>query len=238
MTPIVGRGEHRSRTSRKSKKALTLDDLGGVASNVSFVRTDARAAAPTQLSRTKLKQAFDWELTPQWPLLTADDATNVLRYIASISSSTSDSSPRPTRLCVGRAAVARALRRTGELAAVLLARDAGPPLLSAHLAALVQDSETVVCALACSSAQLGQPFGLLRASAVGVKAAHQSAEADALMTVLRSAVQQQQPAGPLPWLQSARKGLLSERQRREELQAQSAGKESASCGAGRAADGA
>ena len=69
------------------------------------------------------------------------------------------------------------------------------PNISVHLA----------YAFACSSR-----FGLLRASAVGLRAEH-FAESHELVQLLRRASQQQRPAGPLPWLDSARAGLTAER---------------------------
>lgn len=195
----------------KRKMAQTLDELGGAASNVSFVKEDARAAAPLpQLSKTKLKQAFEWDLSPQWPVLTGEEASAALRHIGEACAASS--SARPAALCVGRAAVWRALRRK-ELAAILLAREGGPPLLSAHLAALAQESQTPTCLVACSSAQLGQPFGLLRASIVGLRAAHCATD-EPLVVLLRDAAQQQRPAGPLPWLEAARALTRSSDRRR------------------------
>ena len=105
-------------------------------------------------------------------------------------------------MCLGRAKVTRALRRR-ELRALVLARDSGPPLLHAHLAALAQECGVPACVLACGSAQLGQPFGLLRASAIGLLAEH-FAESHELVARLRRAAQQQQPAGPLPCLDAVR----------------------------------
>ena len=185
----------------KPKKAQTLDDVKGVASDVvHFLRTDARAAVSTApVSRTRLKQSFEWELAPRWPLLAGDDAAAALRHVSAAAG------PLRAGLCIGRAAVTRALRRR-ELRAVVLARDAGPPLLSAHLAALAQDADAPVSLLACGSAQLGQPFGLLRASAVGLRSAHFAPE-HALVVLLKRGAQQQAPDGPLPWLNKARAGI-------------------------------
>lgn len=190
---------------RRPAKAKTLDDLGGVASTVPFLHTDSRATAPEQLSRMRLKQAFEWELAPQWPVLAGADASAVLRHVGAAAGAVP--SQKPTGFCVGRAAVERALRRR-ELAALILARDAGPALPCAHLAALAQESATPVGLLACSSAQLGQPFGLLRTSAVGLRTARSGGtEEDALVTLLTRVAQRQQPVGPLPWLSKARDGL-------------------------------
>lgn len=193
---------------QRAKKAQTLDDLGGKASNVFFVRTDAVAALPQSISHSKLKQAFDWELAPQWPLITGDNAAVILRHIGS--ACTADAAagrdpPRPGGIRLGRAAVTRALRRR-ELRAVILARDSGPPILYTHLAALAQDCGAPACLLACSSAQLGQPFGLLRASTVGLHASH-FGEDHELVALLRRAGREQQPGGPLPWLDAVRGAL-------------------------------
>ena len=193
---------------RRKPPAKTLDDLGGAASNVSFIRTDASAISKSKSSsQTKIKQAFEWDLAPRWPLLNGEEAATILRGLsqltsASDASGSSSGSARPAGLCLGRAAVSRALRRR-ELRALVIAQDSGPPVLHAHLAALAQAAGTPSCLLACGSAQLGQPFGLLRASAVGLRASHFGEEHD-LVALLTAAAQRLQPKGPLPWLDAAR----------------------------------
>ena len=201
------------RKGKAKAPAKTLDELGGAASNVHFVRTDARAAAaPAPISRTKLKHAFEWQLGPQWPLLDGEEKAKVLAQVGEACAAEAAAGrdpPRPASICVGRAAVTRTLRR-GELRALVLAQDSGPPLLYAHLAPLAQERGAPACVLACSSAQLGQPFGLLRASAVGLRA-EDFGEEHELVQLLRRASEQQRPAGPLPWLENARAGLTAER---------------------------
>ena len=202
---------------RKGRPAATLDSLDGEAhSRVSFLRTDARAAVATTASRTKLKEAFDSDLEPQWAMVSGEAASSALRLLSveAASGATSTASSRHAGLCLGRGAVARALSR-GELSAVVLAREAGAPLLVSHLAVLAQERGTSVCMLACGSAQLGQPFGLLRASAIGLHAESFGADHE-LVRLLRASAQARVPAkaraaangsdagSPLPWLGGAR----------------------------------
>ena len=192
---------------RRKPPAKTLDDLGGAASNVSFIRTDASAISKSKTSsQTKINKRRKGS-GPRWPLLNGEEAATILRGLsqltsASDASGSSSGSARPAGLCLGRAAVSRALRRR-ELRALVIAQDSGPPVLHAHLAALAQAAGTPSCLLACGSAQLGQPFGLLRASAVGLRASHFGEEHD-LVALLTAAAQRLQPKGPLPWLDAAR----------------------------------
>jgi hypothetical protein len=181
-------------SKNKRRRAATLDELGGIASSrVHFLRTDARAAAaaPTT-SRTKLKEALSSELEPQWTAATGEAAASVLRQLGQ---ECSGDAARAGML-LGRGAVGRALRRR-QLRAVVLAREAGVPLLYSHLAKLAQDAGAPVCLLACGSAQLGQPFGLLRASAVGLRADHFNEHHELVLLLRRAAGSG--GAQPLPW---------------------------------------
>jgi ribosomal protein L7Ae-like RNA K-turn-binding protein len=228
---------------KRKKAAATLDSLGGEAARVvHFLRTDAKAALPSAASNTKLKEAFASELDPQWSIATASTTNGMLRGLGShyakmeasasasstgtsaVSSSSIGASSKRHGLCLGRGAVARAVRRR-ELSAVVLAKEAGPPLLYAHLAPLAQETGTPICLLNCSSAQLGQPFGLLRASAVGLRADSFGAEHELVELLRRSesskgvSASSEAPTGaaestrtrePVPWLKGpVRTALLS-----------------------------
>jgi ribosomal protein L7Ae-like RNA K-turn-binding protein len=159
---------------KKRKLAATLDDLSGDASKrVAFIRADARAAvsAPAGPSRTQLKAAAASPFDPQWPLVRGETASALLQRIGTDCVAREDGATRArSGVVVGLGAVSRALRR-GALSAVVLAHDSGPPLFSAHVPVLAQKHGTAACVLACASAQLGQPFGLLRAATVGLDAA-------------------------------------------------------------------
>ena len=185
--------------------ALTLEDLDGDASKrVSFLRTDARAAIATvPTSMTALKEAFVSELEPKWVAASGELAAAVLRQIGHACAAVAPAhAPQRQPLAgihLGRSCVCRALKRRA-LRAVVLAREAGPPLLYAHLAALAQEAGATVALLACSSAHLGQPFGLLRASAVGLDA-ELFPEAHPLVALVEAAAGTGQR---LPWLTESR----------------------------------
>jgi ribosomal protein L7Ae-like RNA K-turn-binding protein len=192
-----GIGTSNPPTMPKRRRAATVDDLGGVASNrVHFVRTDARPASAPAASRSKLKEALSSELEPQWKDAPRDLAAGIMQNLGAVSSGDAR-----IGVVTGRRAVARALRN-GALRAVLIAREAGVPLLYAHLAALAQDSCTPVCVLACGSAQLGQPFGLLRASAIGLRTESFGHEHE-LVRLLVGAAGDGGKA-PLPWVITGR----------------------------------
>ena len=161
---------------KPQRAAATLDELASagetVVSRVPFLRTDARAMQqPAGKSKSKMKQAFASDLEPNWPAASAEASSHILGLLGVECGSGDGGRNRASCVCLGRSAVARALKRNS-LAALILAKDAGVPLLYSHLAVLAQASGTPVCVVACSSAQLGQPFGLLRASAVGLRKEH------------------------------------------------------------------
>ena len=209
------------RKRKRGLSAVTLDGLGGeAASRVSFVRTDARAAVATTASRTKLKEAFDSDLEPQWATFSGDAGASVLRLLGveDANDATPTASSRRNGFCLGHDAVARALSRE-KLSAVILAREAGSPLLVSHLAVLAQERGIAVCMLAHGSAQLGQPSGLLRASAIGLRAESFGADHELVRLLRASQAHVSAKAraaadgaeaeaaglhGPLQWLGAAR----------------------------------
>ncbi|KAL1529491.1 hypothetical protein AB1Y20_000437 [Prymnesium parvum] len=164
---------------RQKTEALTLHELGGKASRkVSFLRTDATALIDAAPSNTKLKAALASPLEPQWPVVGKEDCEAVLQWLGELSSSTLQDGGAAGGMVMGLQAVTRSLRRE-ELRAVVLARDSHAPILYAHIPLIAQlqtqrdpQRAVVVKRLPCSSAQLGQPFGLLRASVVGLRTAH------------------------------------------------------------------
>jgi ribosomal protein L7Ae-like RNA K-turn-binding protein len=196
---------------KKRKAAVTLDELDGVASRaVPFLRTDARAAVATaSTSNTRRKEGFTSELEPSWTAVSGEVAANVLRHLASgcVASSAERSITTAARarphVRLGRGAVCRGLRQ-GALSAVVLARESGPPLLYAHIAALAQEHGVTVALIGCSSAQLGQPFGLLRTSAIGLGRESFSDNHELVQTLKNAAGSDP----PLPWLNKARATAL------------------------------
>ena len=180
------------RNKASKRAAATLDDLDGVASSrVKFIRTDARAAVSSRAgpSQRALREATA-AATPQCPVIDGEEAAALLRRLSAdcVSSADQDAGPcaRPG-VRVGLSAVTRALRR-GTLRAAVIARDSGPPLLAAHLPALARARDVPACVLACASAQLGQPFGLLRAAAVGLDAEHFAADHPLVVLVARAGI--------------------------------------------------
>ena len=152
----------------KRRAAATLDELGGAASGrVDFVRTDARAVKRAAPSNSKLKGALasPFEMAAG---LAGPSAAGVLRELVASCAGDAAGRVRPG-VVVGLGAVGRRLRR-GELSALVVAREAQQPLLLAHVPVLAAQRGVPLCVLACSSAQLGQRFGLLRAAAVGLEA--------------------------------------------------------------------
>ena len=168
-TPTSSRAFTQGETMSK-RKAVTVDELGGSAhSRVDFIRTDARAVKRATPSNTHLKGALSspFELPSG---LTGLAAAGVIRQ--RVSSCTGGQTGQvPSGVVIGLGAVTRRLRR-GELQAVIVAREMHPPLLVAHLPVLAAKSGVPLCLLGCSSAQLGQPFGLLRVAAIGFAVDH------------------------------------------------------------------
>ena len=164
----------------------------------SYAPIDAReASAAAVVSRTKAKEALASDLDPEWLAASQQMTASVLRQLGA------DCTADASAVRLGRSAVSRALRR-GELAALVVAREGGPPLSYAHLAALAQQRGVAVSLLACSSAQLGQPFGLLRASCVGLRAPHFEPTHPILQLIQRATLTSSggggASTGPLPWL--------------------------------------
>ncbi len=181
-----------SKRKRSARAAVTVDQLGGGASSrVDFIRTDARALKRSTPSNTHIKGALNspFELPSG---LTGLAAASVIRQLVA-SCSGGRTGQVPQGMVVGLGAVTRRLRR-GELRAVVVAREMHPALLVAHVPVLSARREVPLCLLGCSSAQLGQPFGLLRAAAVGLDAAHFEAEHPLVRLLAESA-----SATP-PWL--------------------------------------
>ena len=159
---------------RAASAAKTVDELGGAASSrVDFIRTDARAVRHVVPSNTQVKGALasPYELSTG---VTGAAAAGVIRQLM-VSCCGGQTGTVQSGVVLGLGAVTRRLRR-GELRAVVMARDMQPPLLLAHMPVLAARQEVPLCVLACSSAQLGQPFGLLRAAAIGLDASHFEAE--------------------------------------------------------------
>ena len=196
---------------KKPSQAATLDELGGTASKkVKFIRTDARSLITSAPSNSKVKAALTSSLEPQWPPVTKERTAVVLKRIAADCSAARDAGDSHARdgVLIGLGSVTRALRRC-ELRAIVLAKESQPPLLYAHVPLLAQQQNVTVCALPCSSAQLGQIFGLLRASAVGLAA---SAFDSGHPLVQLLAEETKQPL--FPWLPRALE-LRSEREPKE-----------------------
>ena len=183
---------------KRRRAAATLDQLEHASERVPFLRTDAReASVVAPVSRTRAKEALACDLDPEWSAASPATTTAVLRQLGADCAANSAPGVR-----LGRSAVTRALRR-GELAALIVSREGGPPLSYAHLAAHAQQHGTAVSLLACSSAQLGQPFGLLRASCIGLLAHHFPASHPLVQLVQRTASSSNGSAGLLPWLKGA-----------------------------------
>lgn len=189
--------------------AATLGDLEGDASRrVSFLRTDARAAVPTLVPAAPLKEAFHSDLDPRWVTAAGASTAAVLSRLSadiiSTLASADGAQRRAKGIHLGRASVCRLLRRRA-LSAAVLASDAGPPLTFAHVAVLAQESGAHVALLSCGSSHLGQQFGLLRASAIGLEAAHFPESHPFVQLIARTA----RYAQPLPWLDEARAAVAT-----------------------------
>ena len=179
---------------KRRAAAVTLDELGGAASKrVGFIRTDAKAIVAPTSSKSKLKASLVSPFEPKWPRASAEQAAQLLQQVAG---SAALESSRAAGVIIGLNAVGRALRR-GEVSAVILGQDLPQPLVVASLAAQAQQRRVPVCMLPFDSARLGQPFGLLRATAIGF-ASHVFDDAHATVQLIGhvSGV----GAGPLPWL--------------------------------------
>ncbi|KAL3927963.1 MAG: hypothetical protein SGPRY_002591 [Prymnesium sp.] len=164
----------------RAPRALSLDELGGAAGKkVAFIRTDASALLPHAPSNTQLKAGLSSPYEPRWPHVSKEECAEVLRALGErLAGERHNAGFRSLGLTLGLRAVTRALRRA-ELCGVLLARESQSPLLYAHIPLLAQRQtqqehgmRPVVRMLPCSSAQLGQLFGLLRVSTVGLQASH------------------------------------------------------------------
>ena len=152
------------------KRAVTLRELRGVASGkAGFIRSDARAVVAPSASKSRLKLALSLSSEPTWSVASDADTARVLQRIATdcVDAEVGSARARPG-VIIGLRAVTRRLGRRS-LRAVFVARNMRPSVLVAHLPVLAR-RHAVLCALDCTSAQLGQPFGLLRAAAVGLSA--------------------------------------------------------------------
>ena len=158
--------------------------------------------------RPPLKEAFHSDLDPRWVTAAGASTAAVLSRLSediiSTVASADGSQRRAKGIHLGRASVCRLLRRRA-LSAAVLASDAGPPLTFAHVAVLAQESGAHVALLSCGSSHLGQQFGLLRASAIGLEAAHFPESHPFVQLIKRTA----RPAQPLPWLDEARAAVAT-----------------------------
>ena len=193
---------------RSKPAALTLDALDGAASKrVAFLRTDATAVAtPSPVaSKSRLKEAFASSLEPQWVAVSGVLTADILRELGAEATARSAQGPRrgvaPLGIYIGRNAVSRRLRKRA-LRSLVVARDAGLPMLYAHLPLLAQQAGVTPTLLSCSSAQLGQLFGLPRISAIGLDA-QEFPDDHALVLLLRRAAGE---GLPFPWLPQRRDG--------------------------------
>lgn len=189
-TCLLGRG-----MGGKKRFAVTVDELGGSASSrVDFIRTDARAAKHAVPSNTRLKDA----LSSPFDIargLTGLASAAVVRQLMTSCSGAPAGCAQPG-VVFGLGAVTRRLRR-GELQAVIMAGEMHPALLVAHIPVLAARRAVPLCILDCSSAQLGQPFGLLRAAVIGFASEHFELEHPLMGLLAESA------AVPPAWLEAA-----------------------------------
>lgn len=187
---------------------MTLDELGGEASKkVGFIRTDAKAVIEPSASSSKLKSSLASPLEPRWPDVSKEHCSTVLQRLATLCTPESRGGAPSEGVIFGINAVTRALRRS-ELSVVILARASQSPILYAHIPLISQlqqmqreqsakEQGTIVCMMPCSSAQLGQPFGLLRVSALGLKSAQYSDTHPLVLFLTRD------NHIPFPWLSRA-----------------------------------
>ena len=176
MSPSIGR------RSRK-RAAATLDDLDEDASKqVHFIRADARPAARRSTSTSLLKDLFNSGLEPKWSTASAAAMAAAFKHI-SHRVKTQTTFSRQHLQClgihIGRSTVRRRLL-SGSLRLILSVREAGPGILSTELGILAAKAGVPLVVLGCSSAQLGQLFGLLRVSAIGFS----QNEAEPLLSLL------------------------------------------------------
>ena len=176
----------------KKRLAVTVDELGGSASSrVDFIRTDARAAKRATPSNTHLKDT----LSSPFDIargLTGPASAAVIRQLVTLRTA----APEQPGLVIGLGAVTRRLQR-GELRAVVMAGAMHPALLVAHIPVQAARAAVPLCILECSSAQLGQPFGLLRAAAIGFTSDSFDLEHPLIRLLADSA------AAPPAWLEAA-----------------------------------
>ena len=176
----------------KKRFAVTVDELGGSASSrVDFIRTDARAAKRATPSNTHLKETlsspFDLARGLTGPAMQA-----VIRELVRLRTA----APEQPGVVIGLGAVTRRLQR-GELRAIVMAGEIHPALLVAHIPVHAARAAVPLCILECSSAQLGQPFGLLRAAVIGFTSKCFALEHPLIRLLADSA------ATPPAWLEAA-----------------------------------
>ena len=176
----------------KKRFAVTVDELGGSASSrVDFIRTDARAAKRATPSNTHLKETlsspFDIARGLTGPAMQA-----VIRELVRLRTA----APEQPGVVIGLGAVTRRLQR-GELRAIVMAGEIHPALLVAHIPVHAARATVPLCILECSSAQLGQPFGLLRAAVIGFTSKCFALEHPLIRLLADSA------ATPPAWLEAA-----------------------------------
>ena len=189
----VRTGDHDAMGGKGKKRfAVTVDELGGSASSrVDFIRTDARAAKRATPSNTHLKDT----LSSPFDIargLTGPASAAVIRQLVTLRTA----APEQPGVVIGLGAVTRRLQR-GELRAVVMAGEMHPALLVAHIPVQAARAAVPLCILECSSAQLGQPFGLLRAAAIGFTSKSFELEHPLIRLLAESA------AAPPPWLEAA-----------------------------------
>ena len=176
----------------KKRFAVTVDELGGSASSrVDFIRTDARAAKRATPSNTHLKDTLSSPFDVARGL-TGPASAAVIRQLVALRTAT----PEQPGVVIGLGAVTRRLQR-GELRAVVMAGEMHPALLVAHVPVQAARAAVPLCILECSSAQLGQPFGLLRAAAIGFTSKSFELEHPLIRLLAESA------AAPPAWLEAA-----------------------------------
>jgi ribosomal protein L7Ae-like RNA K-turn-binding protein len=194
------------RKARDGVAATTLRQLGGVASTkASFIRSDARAVVAPAASRGQLKGALISPFEPRWPSLKADDEARMMQLlVSSCVARKADTARARPGVVVGLGAATRRLRQRSLRALVVAKHVPLAPL--AHLPVLAQRQGVPLCTLNCSSAQLGQPFGLLRAAVIGLAASEFSAEHELVALMAQVAP----PDRLCPWLPAAARHEMGE----------------------------
>merc|ERR1712113_32217 len=154
----------------KRKQAATLDELHGSASElVKFIRTDARAIViPNSPSLSTLKAAMHSPFEPHWSQIEDFQVSHLVHELrrSCVNTYNGAEGVRP-RVVLGLRAVMRSLKR-GELRAVICGTQTACILHLAQLAFHSRERNVALCGLPCSPARLGQPFGLLRVSCLGL----------------------------------------------------------------------